>query len=170
MIFHDFTVTAGRERSHRIHDSVTLERHAVVVFARMLAQHGDDFREPVEQDGFELYQLQWTSARPGAAIATFWHRGVPITTSALVSGLDPSADLEVVRSTHTLAVQMAQVSADAQPGQDLLCITERPAILSVILPSAVLAGSEAIAMIADMETCLMAAFLESLEDRTSDQA
>lgn len=52
-------------------------------------------------------------------------------------------------------------SSPVEAGFDALAITERPAILTLILPSAAAAGPSAIGMIADMETCLAAAYFSS---------
>ena len=49
-----------------------------------------------------------------------------------------------------------------------MAIKERPVIVSLVLPSALQAGSHAVGIIADMETCLGAAFFESERTLSDD--
>jgi hypothetical protein len=154
--FHDFTISSdGRSRSTRVHDSERLEPLAVAVFRRMLERGGDVFREdvPVPVPGV---QLHWTSEHPSAALATFWHGGVPVTTSALLRGIDPEADSVTVGLLQAMIEDLCgQCGITAKAA--LLVINERPVIASYIIPNPRV-DREVLGLVADMETCLAAAF------------
>lgn len=161
MIYHDLTVTLlGDRTSRRKHDSRRLVRGAVEVFRDLLDRHGDGFREPIPVAGLESIDLQWTSEPPHtAAVATFWSGAVPVTTSALVSGRELAADKAALRGVQSLVVSL--LPPGIEPGFDLLTTRERPAIVSVPLP---FADPATMGLVADMETCLAAAFFESLQE------
>src|SRR5262249_46516170 len=107
------------------------------------------------------YALTWTLVGRGAAVATFSYLGLPVTTSALLGGVDPFAEADV---TAQLQAMIARLFAGApiEPDLGMAGITQRPAIASLLLPKAYAAGRHAVALIADLETCLMGAFLETL--------
>jgi hypothetical protein len=155
MIFYDYTLVAGSQVSRRTQDSAQLLPAAVDFFGDMLLRHGDAFRQPVP--GLPGYELEWTCQGAGAAMVTFWHGQVPVTTSALLARIDPAADRLVALELHQLVLR-CHGDSPLEPGFDVLAIAERPVLLTLILPSSLAAGREAIAMIADMKTCLAAAF------------
>lgn len=156
MRFYDYTIVAGEPWSRREHDSMAMVRRAVAIFGRMLDAHGTSFREAIPYS--QGYELQWTLYGSGAALATFWFGGVPVTSSLLFAGVDPDSECEMLERVEGL-LQTGGAAAGA--GQPLRAITERPVILTIVLPSAIGAGQEAIGIIADMESCLAAAFFEA---------
>jgi hypothetical protein len=156
MKFFDYTILAGSSHSRREHESTGLVREAVAVFARMLEQGGQHFKSPVPP--VPDFVLSVTRHRT-VALATFFHRGTPVTTSALVPGRDPDDDREVIAGLQKMLTGMFH-GTPMEPGFDMAAIRERPAIFSAVLATAALAGPEATGMVADMETCLAAAFFE----------
>ena len=156
MIFFDYTIPAGGRYSRREHDSATLEPDAVAIFTDMLRTGGAHFLKQIAP--LPGYRLRWTSEDAGAAVATFEHHNIPITTSALLAAdLERVIELKVIRVVQELIVHLYH-DTGMEPGFDILNIEDRPVILSAILPSAGAAGPDAVGMIADMETCLAAAF------------
>jgi hypothetical protein len=126
---------------------------AVELFRGMLVRsHGFKARVPRTTG----YELSWNSSGL-AAIATFWYRLIPVTTSVLLAGGGPTAEEEVIREFQGLVIRIHR-DTPVEPAWDLAGIVERPMIASLILPSAYAAGQEAVGMIADMETCLAAAY------------
>ncbi len=97
--------------------------------------------------GLEWLELAFDSESEGAALATFWKGKVPITTSALVAGL------EVLRGIQSLILQLTRPHG-TEPTFDVLAIDLRPLVVSVpIAPD-----REALQVVADAETCLAAAW------------
>ena len=155
MIFHDITIVIGSVHSRRTHDTGGLVRAAVEVFRSMLNRHGENFREPLPVDGLGHIELNWT--RQGtAAVATFWSGGTPVTTSALAPGLSADDDQAVLWGVQSLILRF-HGDSPAEPGFDLLTIPDRPLIATLPIPVPVTNPAD-MAMIADMETCLAAAF------------
>jgi hypothetical protein len=156
VLFHDVTLEAGDLVSRRVHDTGTLAPEAVRVFTKMLRVGGDHFRKTIPVPGLGRLELSWTSETRGAAMATFWSGGKhPLTTSALLSGLDPAADAEAAQALQGLALQLFR-GTPIEPGFSLRAIAERPLIASLIVPA--LEVHPDLAIVADMETCLAAAF------------
>ena len=81
--------------------------------------------------------------------------------------MDREADRRVVKEMQRLVVELYHGSP-VEPAWDLVAIKERPVIVSLVLPSALQAGSHAVGIIADMETCLGAAFFESERTLSDD--
>ena len=167
MIFHDVTVTlAGKQVSRRVHETSRLVAGAVEVFRDMLERHGSHFREPIPVPQFAEVQLAWTAdpAYPGCAAATFY-RGAGnaiLTTSMLVAGIDPAADRVALQHQQSMLFQILR-SRGAEPAIDLLAIADRPLIVSTPFPQETWEGVQAVSVVADMETCLAAAFFLSGE-------
>lgn len=167
MIYHDVTVTLrGQKLSRRTHESDRLVKAAVEVFRDMLGRHGPAFREPIPHAAFAHVQLQWTSEEAclGCALATFWRgagKGGLLTTSALVSGRDPAADKAVLQHLQSTLCQILRRSG-VEPAIDLLSLGERPLIASIPFPQSSAKAMGDLAVVADMETCLAAAFFLSL--------
>lgn len=161
MIFHDITIVAGQRVSARQHESSSLVRAAVEVFRDMLERYRNGFERPIPIDNFRHIRLRWTSEKTGAALATFWSGQVPLTTSALVSSSE--ADRECLASLHGMLLRLFHGSP-VEPGFDLLAVTERPLIASAVLPIPPSLRHD-MEVVADMETCMAAAFFESLETK-----
>ena len=152
--FHAVTIDAARGlRSRRTHDSATLLPAAVEVFRDLIEQHGADFCVGLPVKGREHVELSLT--RYGtAALAAFWSRGEPVTTSALAPGLDADEDRLALEGLQSLILCLCGDSP-AEPGFDLLTIPDRPLLATVPIPAAL--GPD-LGTIADAETCLAAAF------------
>jgi hypothetical protein len=156
MTFHDITVNAtGDIRSRRTHDSTRIEPAAVEVFRHLMGRHGEDFRMWLPVRGLEHLELGFTRAGT-AARATFWSRRAPVTTSALVPGLDADDDRQALEGLQALVVRFFGGSS-AKPGFDLLAIPERPLLAMVPLPLPPQPHPD-MGIIAHAETCLAAAF------------
>lgn len=160
MTFHDFTLTLmGEVRSRRVHESAGLAAGAVEIFCDLFERHGGEFRVPVPAPAGLGVELHWSedAALPGCAFATFYAKGSIVTTSALCAGADPGADRKHLQSLQSLLFHLWR-GGSVEPAIDLLSIADRPAIVSVPF-----GPSPAMSMVADMETCLAAAyFLENL--------
>ncbi len=154
MTFHDITIVIGSVHSRRTHDTAGLVPGAVEVFRSMLDRHGDNFREPLPIPAFAHIGLSWT--RQGtAAVASFWARGDPVTTSALAPGLDAGDDHAALDGIQSLVLHF-HGDSPSEPAFDLLTIADRPLLATVPIP--VPSNRADMAIIADMETCLAAAF------------
>ena len=160
--FHAVTIDAARGlRSRRTHDSATLLPAAVEVFRDLIERHGEEFRVALPVKGLEHIELDLTRAG-SAALATFWSRGEPVTTSALAPGLDADEDRLALEGLQSLILCFCGDSP-AEPGFDLLTIPDRPLLATVPIPAA---PDPDMATIADAETCLAAAFfLHAIGDR-----
>ena len=154
LIFHNVTLdAAGNIHSRRTHDSAQLLPADVEIFRDLIEQHGADFCVGLPVKGREHVELSLT--RYGtAALAAFWSRGEPVTTSALAPGLDADADREVLEGLQLFVMRFCGDSP-AEPGFDLLTIPDRPLLATVPIPAT---PSPDIGIIADAETCLAAAF------------
>ena len=152
--FHAVTIDAARGlRSRRTHDSATLLPAAVEVFRDLVERHGEEFRVPLPVKGLEHIELDLTRAG-SAALATFWSRGEPVTSSALAPGIYPRDDRQALEGLQSLILCLCG-DCPAQPGFDLLTIPDRPLLATVPIPAA---PDPDMATIADAETCLAAAF------------
>jgi hypothetical protein len=156
MVFHDITIVIGSVSSRRTHDTATLVPATVEVFRSLLERHGDDFRARLPVRGLEHIELQWTK-EGSAALATFWSRNVPVTTSALAPGLDAAADRAALDPLQQLVMRF-HGDSPAEPGFDLLAIADRPLLATLPIPVPAVAISPDMGIIADAETCLAAAF------------
>ena len=154
LIFHDVTLdAAGNIRSRRTHDGTRLSPADVKIFRDLIERHGADFCVGLPVKGREHVELSLT--RYGtAALAAFWSRGEPVTTSALAPGLDADADREVLEGLQLFVMRFCGDSP-AEPGFDLLTIPDRPLLATLPLP---IPPGPDMDMIADAETCLAAAF------------
>ena len=167
LIFHNVTLdAAGTIRSRRTHDSATFRPAAVEIFRYLIERHGEGFRVPLPVEGLEHIELALT--RSGStALATFWVRDVPVTTAALVPGIDPDEDREVLAQLQSLVVRFFGDSP-IEPGFDLLALSDRPLLVTVPLPFPVPPGLDP-STIAAAETCLAAAFfLAVIGDESAD--
>jgi hypothetical protein len=84
---------------------------------------------------------------------------VPITHSLLLPGLDRNQDIGAL-AEFDLTLGRAFEGMGVPWEGDLVTVTERPVIISVIFPGGGLAPPATIMMVADMETCLAAAFFD----------
>ena len=158
LIFHDVTLdAAGTIRSRRTHDSATLRPAAVEIFRYLIERHGEGFHVPLPVEGLEHFELALT--RSGStALVSFWSHGAPVTTSALVPGIDPDEDCEVLEQLQDFVVRFFDDSP-VDPGFDLLALSDRPLLVTVPVP---LPPSPDLGTIAEAETCLAAAFFLSV--------
>lgn len=163
MIFHDLTLNLdGTLRSHRREDTAGFLAAAVEVFRSIFdAQEESAWTLALPVRGLEHLELRWTSEVHGSGLATFYSRGEVATVSALVSGSDLAGDTQVLRAFQDMLNQMLRPRG-MEPGFDALNLSDRPAILTLPIPSP---GALAdIAVIADAERCLAAGyFLTVLE-------
>jgi hypothetical protein len=167
LIFHDVTLdAAGTIRSRRTHDSAQLLPADVEIFRDLFERHGEGFRVPLPVEGLEHIELALT--RSGTtALATFWVRSAPVTTSALLPGINPEDDREVLKLLQSLVVQFFGDSP-TEPGFDLLALSDRPLLVTVPPPLPPPPGLD-MGTIAEAETCLAAAFfLSVLGDQSAD--
>jgi hypothetical protein len=158
MIIHDATIVIGSAHSRRTKDTASIAPAAIEVFRTMLDRHGDHFRVPLPVEGLEHIELQWSRGGT-AAVATFWSRNTPVTTSALAPGLDAGDDRTVLEAVQSLVLRF-HGDSPFEPGFDLLAIADRPLLATLPIP---VPASPDMGIIADAETCLAAAFFLSLE-------
>ena len=161
MIFHDYTIRAGSIHSRRVHDSARIQPDAVAIFRDLLLSSLDAWKRPIPVPGLEHLNLQWTAIESGA-IATFSSRDTPLTLSALLTGQDSDQEREILGLFQSTLVDIFH-QTPIEPGFDSLTIADRPVILSapIVYPVEMSRqfGSD-YAIIADMETCLAAAYFE----------
>lgn len=162
MIFFDFTVDAtGTLRSKRRHDSTRLVPEAVGVFADLFREHGKEcFSQRIPLPALQRIRLQWRRIGD-AALAIFFVRDEPLSVSALLPGTDAAADREMLREAQRF-INAFLADSPVEPAFDLLSITDRPAIVSIPLPTAPDVKGD-LAIVADMETCLAAAYFAGEE-------
>lgn len=168
MRFADYTILPnGEKHSKRKHYSEMLVRSAVDVFAQAMLPSPCDFRAPIPVREFAHIQLQFTSTDPASALATFWapERGqtemVPLTTSVLLRGTDRHAEKQAQIAAQGLIVKLLRdagaIDAGMEPAYDLIGLPERPMIASIVIYPG---RHPDMQVIADMETCLAAAWFE----------
>lgn len=176
-LFHDYTVRPDQKKgySYRKQGLATLDQEAVTTFRMMLGEHAGepDWTAGVPVEGLAHIQLRFSVLPSGVALATF---GVehsdsatpevtmaPATTSALLPGSSPgeTSDEDEGEAMGQLAHIWMQTWGSL--GVDLPHIPHRrtPCIVTIVLPTAELALQD-LPIIADMETCLAAAFFEGL--------
>lgn len=167
MRFADYTITAvGEVRSRRRQYSERLEPRALQFFRDLL--HGrDGFCEPVPLPELAHIELRWTAPIRGVALATCIARGELATTSILLSGdAGRAEELRVLAMVQRELITSIVHPLGVEPAFDALSIEERPVIASLVWPNPALGRSpsahEDLALIADMETCLGAAWFEEL--------
>jgi hypothetical protein len=161
VIFHDVTLNAGSVLSTRRQDLARLSPAAVEVFARLLREGGESWSEVLPGPGLSHLSLAFTSAGPGAALATFYRGGagtstVPLATSALLSGRDAEADTEAAQALQSLALQLYR-DTPVEPGFDITAIVERPLLATLVIPGAHLWPRD-LGIVGDAETFLAAAY------------
>jgi hypothetical protein len=156
--FHGVTIdAAGGLRSRRTHDSARLVPAAVEIFQDLLERHGENFRVFLPVKGLTHIELALT--RSGTtALATFWHKDEPVTMSALMPGIRPEDDRELLEQLQSLVARFFGDSP-TEPGFDLLSLADRPLLATLPLP---LPPHPDIGIVADAETCLAAAFFLSV--------
>jgi hypothetical protein len=141
MIFHDYTLQAdGEIRSHRQTDTDQIVPAAVQVF-RDLLRGMDLFRGPVHPH-FPAIRLRWDLA-PYGALATFSAHGDMLTTSALAHDASSPVFAELAKILATTSVTMPETHFEC------------PAIVSLVWP---VEDRDNMMLVADMETCLAAAY------------
>jgi hypothetical protein len=158
VMFYDVTLLFGTMYSLRQHDSSRIGREAVALFTGILdAASGIDVTErlPVMD-----LSLDWTSRTGTAALATFLWQDMPVTTSALLSGVDPAEDHMVAMSLQNGLLGLCQ-DTPFKPGFYLPNAEERPLLATFIVPNP-LVPPEVVRMVGDAETCLAAAFFEKV--------
>jgi hypothetical protein len=157
MIFHGYTISAlGRCANKEKHDSDKLAREAVEFFGAFLDRHGNKFQAVIPLKGVGRLDLDWTSDHLSCAMATFASEGELLATDVIVSGISPQADMGVLKFGQT-ALENVCGMAEESVFEDLLKIGERPALASIRWSSE---SRKTMDLLADMEVCLAAAFLE----------
>lgn len=162
MTFHDVTLEAGGLYSERVQDTDRIAPAAVAVFAGMIAAGGGDFVRPVPVGPAAHVRLRWTAART-AAVATFYAAGELATSSVLLSGVREADDAAAAAAFRGL-VTRAFSGTPAEPGFDVLGLARRPLVASLPWPNPAVAPAD-LGLIADMETCLAAAWFLAVARR-----
>jgi hypothetical protein len=158
MIFHDLTLSAdGTVRSRRTHDTDKLVPDAVSVFGLMLLTHGRSFKAPIPHDDFAHIVLSFTQEDDGAALATFFVSGELATTSVLMTGKNERGGEKALLLLQQ-ALSRAMRRGGVEAGFELVAIPERPVIVTIPWPNPAVRQADMM-FVADMETCLMAAWL-----------
>jgi len=172
MKFYDYTImlTPGlhtkedrklsRKQRGRVHETDNLAAGAVEIFSSLLENRGESFLTHLPVPDLEYLALQWT-ARDGAAIATFFANNEMSTTSILLPGKNPETDAKMIRELQKVIIQATHDTPN-EPGFDLMFIQQRPALITVPWPNSNV-NPDDLMLIADAETCLAAAYFESLE-------
>lgn len=147
MIFHDYTLRAdGSIVSHRVQETEKLVQEAVEIFSDLISGN-DSFRKQVHP-GLSI-ELYWTHVGE-TALATFYGGdNVLLTTSALTAGKDRGV-------LDELAGMAGRIFRQPVPRIE---IDDRPLLVSLVWP---FGRREDLALVADMETCLAAAFFSSI--------
>lgn len=114
-------------------DLIPREEHAEAVcdlFLHFLADRPPGFREELpflKQPGTEL---EWAAAEGGAALATFYDQGRPLSMGILLAGLNEEADkrmLDGLRATAGYAIFQEDVAR-------CLDAPERPLLINILFP------------------------------------
>lgn len=158
VMFYDVTLTFGGSMgSIRRYDSGAVHGESVALFASILeANQGPEFTVPLPVMDLSL---RWTSMTGDAALATFLWHGMPVTTSALLSGRDPAEDQKVAVSLQDHLVLKLCKGTPLEPGFYLPNAVERPLLATFIVPNPFV-PQEVVATVGAGETCLAAAFFE----------
>ncbi|MBL8211734.1 MAG: hypothetical protein JNK87_13525 [Bryobacterales bacterium] len=132
-----FTVRTVDAESRQVEigqfDLIPQEEHAEAVcdlFLRFLADRPPGFREELpflKQPGTEL---EWAAAEGGAALASFYDQGQPVSMGILLAGLNEEADkrmLDGLRATAGYAIFREDVAR-------CLDAPERPVLINILFP------------------------------------
>ena len=159
--FYDVTLTFGGSLfSMRQCDSSSVDRESVALFTRMfMTRERVDITVPLPVMDLSVH---WTSMKGTAAIASFLWRGIPVTTSALLSGIDLAEDRIVAEALQELVLRLCGGTA-FEPSFYLLNANERPLLATYIVPP--LVTPRVVTTVSDAETCLAAAFFEKVLGR-----
>lgn len=159
MRFHHFTIALNGElAAKRQHQSRKLRPTTIETFKHWIKPSSPAFRRPIPGPSYRHIELHWTANSADAAIATFYAHGVPLTCSALVTGIDPEADQAVQRGVQAIVASTLGGTA-VEPSFDCMGVAERPAIISYNISSNLEAAAD-LKKIAELETLLAAAFFE----------
>jgi len=152
MRFHDYTITAdGALYSSRVQDTSAIEPLALAVFEE-LPHDSVKVLIPLPWPGPRRITLDWFPLGT-AAVARFRVAGELATVCALVSGRDPQVDAGALAELERPVSEFCQ-AAGLPPGRGILEASGRPALLALVVPTL----RPELPIIADMETCLAAAF------------
>jgi len=158
MQFHVFMVSAfGHVASKQKHDSLKLARDAVGFFSTLLDRHGGEFQAVIPIKGVGNLNLQWKSEHLSCAMASISSQEELLTTDLIVSGINPEADHKALLQCQAALENVCRAAGERPPSEDLLKIPERPALACIRWSSE---SRKTMDMLADMEICLAAAFLE----------
>lgn len=169
--FHDYTIRPGTRKgyTYRKQGLQTLDQEAVTTFRVMLGEHADenDWTDGVPVEGLSHIQVRLTRPGPGVAFVTFGleHddsetpevRMLPVTTSAIIAeGVERELAARVMGQLGLVWNATWGRHGIRLPAEPPL---KFPALVSMVLPTAELAKDD-LPIIADMETCLAAAFFD----------
>jgi hypothetical protein len=157
MIIHGFAISAfGHCAEKSEHESAKLVRSAVGYLTSLLEGHGNSFHAKIPLKRVGYIDLRWTSEHLSAGIGTFYVEADLLSTNIMVSGINPAADQKVLETGQS-ALRKVCETAGERVADDLLRIQERPAVATIRWSTR---DRKAMDLVADMEICLAAAFLE----------
>lgn len=156
-MIHDVTVLPnGDVLSERVIDPGSVSREALAVVETWIgAAEQSGGAAPCPAPDMAYLGLRWTEHEPGVALATLTARGVPLTTSILIRpGVSAWSVREVRGALQRL--QRSIAGPGTEVGYDWHADDRRPLIQSLLHG---LGDPEDLAMAADVETCMAAAWL-----------
>ena len=158
MIIHGFTISAfGHCAGKQKYDSRKLARNAVSYLTSMLESHGNDFQLNIPMKGIGEIELRFTSENLSCALVTFSAGDELLSTNVIASGIKPEADTKALEMGQVALKNVCEAAEEEVPAEDLLRITERPALATIRWTTR---DRKTMDLLADMELCFAAAFLE----------
>lgn len=100
------------------------------LFLHFLAERPPGFREKLPFINNWNVELEWAAAEGGAALASFFADGEPLSMGILLSGLNPDADARMLDAMRTAVIE--PIFADK--AATLTEAPDRPLLLHVLFP------------------------------------
>ena len=158
MIIHGFTISAfGHCAGKQTYDSTKLAVRALAYLTSLLESHGNDFQLNLPMRGVGEIELRLTSGHLSWGLASFSAAGELLSTNVMLSGINLEADKKALEMGQTALRNVCQAAGEPPPADDLLTILERPAVATIRWSTR---DRKTMDLLADMETCFAAAFLE----------
>ena len=100
------------------------------LFAELLANRPPEFRDKLEFVNRGEFELEWTAAAGGAAMASFYSEGRPVCLGILVSGMQPSVDSMMIEAFEQTVLRLIY----GDESMEIARLAERPCILFASMP------------------------------------
>lgn len=153
------TFTAGAKLSQVKRDTAKADPTAKAFFMAAMGQPPFDVRDIVDLEGCRHIEFHAYAQEPTSACLIFYPGGEIATTSAILSGREPGADLDCLSRFQT-SLDTAYKPNGVIPGREVFSITARPLLATEVWPNPSVSAAD-FARTGQLELAFAAAFLES---------